>query len=216
MNRKAQSTGLQLTRRLRAELLGIDGVTPALLDAAWPSIQFIGERVRQEPGALLADWNAVVRAAELRRADVAAGVHKVATDEIAAGMLIRMFCEVVGFDESATAKAGEFVSKLANEAASVERQARKSAASHRQRRGRAAEVRFHERLLITELELYWVREHGKAPATSEHSSFVKLAALLGGELGLDVTRAKVRTALGDIGPRKNRVMQTSKGRIKRG
>jgi hypothetical protein len=214
MTRRAQSSGLQLTRRLRAELLGIDGVTDALLDAAWPSIEFIGERVRQEPGARLADLEGSARAVNRRRAGALAALREVLADEDAVRLIGRVLVQVYGHREADIARANDFLSKLASEAAADERQARKGAAPSRRRVGRAAQVLLYERLLITELEVYWVKAHGKAPATSEHSGFIKLAELLGGELGLDVTRNKVRTALGGNKRSRTRVMPPSKGDAK--
>jgi hypothetical protein len=76
-------------------------------------------------------------------------------------------------------------------------------------------VLLYERLLVNELAIYWVKAHGKAPATSEHSGFIKLAELLGGELGLDVTRNKVRTTLGGNKRSRTRVMPPLKGDTKR-
>lgn len=216
MKRKERPAEPQLTARLRRELLSIPQVTEALLQAAWPSVQFIAGDVREAPGARLRDFLATARAAHLQAAESAAITRTAAQDSDAAGLISKALFDVYGFcGEASIKQAHLFLSKLAAEAIQREQWHRAMAAGKSPKRGRAADVSLHERSLISELARCWFNEHQAPPALSENSPFIRLAELLAGECDLEVTRSKVRTALGDIKSRTPRSMPTSKASTKR-
>jgi hypothetical protein len=210
-----QSRAVQLTRALRRELLAIDGVSETLLEELWPSVQFIADQRQHNSGALLNDVLRLNREANLQGAESADLVHRVAMDAAASGIIARALFAAYGFDRESFDKASAFLAALAAESAQSARVHRAIAKCNAPKPGRAAEVDWHERLLISELERVWTSAHGRRPAVSENSPFIAFAAKVGYACGLDVTRSKVRTALGRIGAGKSKVMRPSKVRATR-